>query len=95
VISRAGLYCTENLVPHWESIPRTVQPVASRYTDYVTPAHETKKKNTAAEDMASVAGRLSLYAVVMTHRGRLYYLQTSFRTEEAGLSSGLLCCVVG
>ena len=66
VISRAGLYCTENLVPHWESIPRTVQPVASRYTDYVTPAHETKKNNTAAEDTASVAGKLSLYAKLMT-----------------------------
>ena len=24
--------------------PRTVQPVASRYTDYIMPAHETKKK---------------------------------------------------
>ena len=44
MISRAGLYCTENLVPHRESIPRSVQLVASRYTDYVTPAHETKKK---------------------------------------------------
>jgi len=43
VIPRAGLYFTENLVPHRESIPRTVQPVASRYTDYVTSAHETKK----------------------------------------------------
>jgi hypothetical protein len=25
---------------------RTVQPVASRYTDYAIPAHETMKKNT-------------------------------------------------
>ena len=26
----------ENLAPHWGSIPRTVQPVASCYTDYAT-----------------------------------------------------------
>jgi hypothetical protein len=43
VIHRVGLYCTENLVPHRESLPRTAQTVASRYTDYVTPAHKTKK----------------------------------------------------
>jgi len=47
--------------------PRTVQSVASRYTDYVMPAHENKS-NTAAEHRASVAGRLSLYAMGMTQR---------------------------
>jgi hypothetical protein len=36
---RAGLDGAENLASLPGFVPRTVQPVASRYTDYVIPAH--------------------------------------------------------
>jgi len=74
--------------------PRTVQPVASRILTTLGRPTRQKKNNTAAEDTASVAGRLSLYAMVMTERWKTLSANL-FRTEEAGLSCGLLRCVVG
>jgi hypothetical protein len=43
---RAGLNGCENSRPHRDKIPRTVQPIASRYTDYAIPAQNyvIKKK---------------------------------------------------
>jgi hypothetical protein len=32
--------------------PRTIQPVASRYTDYAIPAHHTEKKIAESEKQA-------------------------------------------
>jgi hypothetical protein len=32
--------CAKNLAPHLNSIPRTTQPIASRYTDWAIPAPE-------------------------------------------------------
>ena len=37
---RAGLDGCGKSRPHRDSIPRTVQPLASRYTDYAIPAHQ-------------------------------------------------------
>jgi hypothetical protein len=41
----------ENLAPFSGSDPRTVQPVASRYTNYATPAHVTSYKRTSEQKL--------------------------------------------
>ena len=46
----------ENLAPHRDSIPRFVNPAASRYTDYATPAHYIVSTATCFNTFASLQG---------------------------------------
>ena len=42
---RASLDWWGRSCPHWDSIPQTVQPVATRCTDYAIPTHQSQSLN--------------------------------------------------